>query len=246
MKKSLIYIGLILIIAANTFGQEQKQKQQALALDSGTRIEGQLQSSVDVKKSRVGDQVVLKTTKAIKQNGETVVPKGSKLLGRVTEVTKKSKENGASKLGMIFDRVEGKNLSAPISATIISVTNVAAGAGLNNDMANADVFGSSSASTRTSGSAGGSGGGLLGGVTNTAGSVLNTTTQTVGRVTNAVGNTVGGTAGTLGNTVNGIQISSSTNASAQSSGTLSARDRNLRLEKGTTIGLQINNSARVN
>lgn len=246
MKNSLIYIGLILIFVATTFGQEQKQKQQMLALDSGTRIEGQLQSTVDVKKSRVGDQVVLKTTKQVKQAGQTVVPKGSKLLGRVTEVTQKSKQNGVSKLGMIFDRVEGKNLSAPISATIVSVTNIAANAGLNNDMANADLFGSSSSSTRTTGSSGGSGGGLLGGVSSTAGSVLNTTTQAVGGVTDTVGNTVGSTAGTLGNTVNGIQILNSTSASAQAGTTLSARDKNIRLEKGTMIGLQVNNSARVN
>lgn len=246
MKKSLIYIGLIFILVAATFGQEQKQK--TLSLDSGTRIEGQLQNSVDVKKSRVGDQVVLKTTKDIKQNGQTVVPKGSKLLGRVTEVTQKSKQNGASKLGMIFDRVEGKNISAPINASIVSVTNAAANAGLNNGMADADIFGSSSNSTRTSGGTGGSGGGLLGGVTNTAGSVLNTTTQTVGGVTNTAVNTVGSTAGTVGSTVNGIQISNSTNASAsaQSSGTLSAADKNIRLEKGTTIGLLLNGSTRVN
>lgn len=241
MKNSLVYIGMILIFAATTVGQEQKQK--TLSLDSGTRVEGQLQSSVDVKKSRVGDQVVLKTTKDIKENGRTLVPKGSKLLGRVTEVTQKSKQNGGSRLGMIFERVEGKNLSAPISASIVSVTNVATNAGLNSDMTNADVFGSSSSSTRATTS---SGGGLLGGVTTTAGGVLNTTTQTVGGVTNTAVNTVGGTVGTLGGTVNGIQISSSTSASAQSGSTLSARDKNIRLEKGTMIGLQVNNSARVN
>lgn len=244
MKNLLVYAGIILILGATTFGQEHKPK--TVALDSGTRIDGQLQSSVDVKKSRVGDQVVLKTTKDIKQNGQTVVPKGSKLLGRVTEVTQKSRQNGGSRLGIIFDRVEGKNLSAPISATIVSVTNVAAGAGLNSDMASADVFGSSSSSTRTTGSSSGSGGGLLGGLTNTAGGVLDTTTQTAGGVTNSVGNTVGSTAGTLRNSVSGIQISSSTSASAHSGSTLSARDKNIRLEKGTTIGLQVNNSARVN
>lgn len=246
MKKLLIHIGLILIFAVSTFGQEQKQP--TIALESGLRIEGQLQNSVDVKKSRVGDQVVLKTTKDVKQNGKTVVAKGSKFLGRVTEVAQKSKQNGASRLGMVFDRIEGKNLSAPISVSIISVTNVAANAGLNSDVANADVFGSASASTKTTGGTGGSSGGLLGGVTNTAGNVLNTTTQTVGSVTDTIGNSVGSSARALGNAGNGIQISTSTNASAsgQSSGTLSAANKNIRLEKGTTIGLQLNNSSRVN
>lgn len=243
MKSHLIYIGALLVLASTAFGQEQRQ--QTLSIDSGTRIEGQLQSSVDVKKSRVGDQVVLKTTKDLKQDGQTIVPKGSKLLGRVTEVTRKSKENGSSKLGMIFDRVEGKNLSAPISASIVSVTNAVANAGLGSNMADADVFGSSSSSTRTTGG-GTSGGGLLGSATGTAGNVLNATTQTVGGVTNTAVSTVGGTTSTLGNTVKGIQISNSASASAQSSGTLSANNENIRLEKGTTIGLQINGSGRVN
>jgi len=233
-------------------------------LDSGTRIDGQLQNSVDVKKSKVGDQVLLKTTKDIKQNGKTVVAKGSNLIGRITEVQQKTKSNGQSRLGMVFDRLEGKNLDAPISASIISITNATANAAANSgfgDMGDANVFGSSSTSSRTtasssgSGGGGSSGGGLLGGVgntvgntvggvTNTAGGVLNTTTQTAGGITNSVGQTVGSTAGSLGQTVNGIQISNVVNGSAQSGTTLSAADRNIKLEKGATIQLQLNSSAR--
>jgi HAMP domain-containing protein len=214
-------------------------------LDSGTRLEGQLQSAVDVKKAQVGDEVILKTTKAVKQNGQTVVPKGAKLLGRVTEVTKRSKENATSRLGMVFDRIQGGDISAPITASIVSVTNAAASTRVA-DTADADLFGSSSSSTRASSSKSSSGGGLLGGATSTVGGVLNTTTQTVGSVTNTATNTVGGTAGTVGRTVNGITISNSAGASgsAQAGSTLSAANRDIRLEKGATFQLQLNSSVR--
>src|SRR5215204_1842361 len=46
-------------------------------LSAGTNLEVELQSMLDVRKSNVGDEVILKTTKAIKQNGETIVPKGA-------------------------------------------------------------------------------------------------------------------------------------------------------------------------
>lgn len=274
MKKIIFCTGLIFTLAALGFGQKQGRRSassstsgsgnassstkassdRGIMLDSGTRIDGQLQSAVDVKKSKVGDQVLLKTTRDIKQNGKTVVAKGSNLVGRVTEVEQKTKSNGTSRLGMVFDRIEGKDLAAPISASIVSITNVTAAANSSlGDMGDANIMGSSGTSSRSSArsSGGGSSGGLLGGVgntvggvTNTAGGVLNTTTQTVGGVTNSVGQTVGSTTGSLGQTVNGIQISNSVSGSAQSGTTLSAADRNIKLEKGATIGLQLNSSVR--
>ena len=58
----------------------------AINLQSGTQLAAQLQSTLDVRKAKVGDQVVLKTTEAIKTGGRTVVNKGARLIGRVTEV----------------------------------------------------------------------------------------------------------------------------------------------------------------
>jgi hypothetical protein len=250
MKKILFVTSLILLLSVAGFSQKQKKnpndadapvKQNSgekVLLQSGTNLEAQLQSTLDVKKSKVGDEVVLKTTKAIKQNGETIIPKGTNLIGRVTEVQQKTKNGGMSKIGMVFDRIEGKNLSAPISASIVSVTNTAARANVS-DMLSSDVSSSSSSSSSSSTS---SGGGLLSGVGNTVGGVANTTTQTVGGVTNSVGRTIGDTTQTVGRTINGIQISKSVSGSAQSSTTLSSADKNMRVEKGATFQLQLNGS----
>lgn len=247
MRNILFVTGLILLLSVTGFSQKNKKSsevdepvkssgannQKPILLKSGTNFEAQLQSTLDVKKAQVGDEVVLKTTKTIKQNGETIVPKGTNLIGRITEVQQKSKNNGASKIGMIFDRIEGKNLEAPISASIVSILNAGAQANVA-DTLDSDVTGSTSTSGRAS-SGGTSSGGLLGGVTNTA-------TQTVGGVKNTAGQTVGITTGTLGRTVNGIQISRSVSGSAQGSSTLSSQDKNLRLEKGATFQLRLNGS----
>jgi len=237
-----------------------------LSLDSATSIAGELQSTLDAKHAQVGDQVILKTTKAIKQNGETIIPKGSNLIGHVTEVQQRTKGNAMSKPGLVFDRVEGKNLSADIAATVVSITNVRA---VNNvgDTFGSDVMGSSNTSAggsaRTSGGGGGgllgggSGGGLLGGVGNTAGGlvggatqtvggVANTATQTVGGVTNTATQTLGGATNTVGQTINGITISQSASGSANGSTTLSSPNKNVKLEKGVTFNLQLDSSATAN
>lgn len=255
MKRVIFAGSLVLLLSIISFAQGSRSSSASsngrLWLESGSSIQAELQNAVDVKKSKVGDQVVLKTTKAIKQGRETVVPKGTNLIGRITEVKQKTKDSAFSRIGMVFDRIEGKNLSAPISASIVSITNAQTAASLG-DTIDTGLSGSSSSSGSVSRGGSGSGGGLLGGVTSTVGGVAgtatqtvggvtNTATQTVGTVTNTAGQTVGTTAGTLGRTINGIQISQSVSGSAQSSTTLSSPNKNIRLDKGVMFQLQFNN-----
>jgi hypothetical protein len=206
----------------------------SLTLESGSAVEAALSGTIDAKNAKIGDEVVLKTTKSIKQNGEVVVPKGSKLIGRVTEVTKKGKNSGGSKLGILFDRLEGNNLSTPITASIMSITNARAVSSLDG-VGGADIMGSSNTSGRAS--TGVSGGGLLGGVGGAVGGVVNTTTQVAGSAVGTAGQTVGATTGAVGQTVNGLQISQSASGSASGSTVLSAQDKNVRLEKGIMFNL---------
>src|SRR5919205_3370153 len=72
-----------------------------LDIASGTRLTGELQSALDVSRARVGDRVVLKTTEAVKQNGQTVLKKGSQLVGRVTDV----RRGAESSVTLLFDTV---------------------------------------------------------------------------------------------------------------------------------------------
>lgn len=261
MKNLIFALSLILIVSAVGFGQKQKVNPEPAdqlepretnkvssknkrtkndpVLRSGTSLEAQLEQTLDVKRAEVGDEVVLKVTKSIKQEGQVIVPKGARLVGRVTEVQEKTKQNAMSKLGVVFDRIEGKNLNAPISATITSITGATSRAAVG-DVFATETSGSSSSSGTVSRE--NSGGGLLGGVTNTAGVVLNTATNTVGGITDTTGQTVGGATRTLGNTVNGIRISQSGGASADGSTLLSAQGGNLKLEKGATLRLRVSES----
>jgi hypothetical protein len=218
----------------------------AINLQSGTRLAAQLQSTLDARKAKVGDQVVLKTTEAIKSNGRTVVNKGARLIGHVTEVSQKSSANNASSIGLVFDRLESGSLETPISATITSITRATSSARVNNDGLDSDMGArsTSSASTSSRQSSNG-GGGLLGGVTGTATGVLNSTTQTAGNVvggtTGAVGDTVGGVTQSVG----GIRISQSTDAAVEGGSTLSLTGDNLHLEKGTSFNLRLNQATSV-
>lgn len=214
-------------------------------LSAGTSIEATLQSMVDVRKSKVGDEVVLKTTKAVKENGQVVIAKGTSLIGRITEVQEKTKQNAVSRVSMVFDRLKGKDLDMPVNMSIVSVATaqVSAAAG---DLFATETTGTSSVAGNAASGRQSSGGGLLGGVGSTVGGVVNTATQTVGGVTSTAGNAIGGTTGLVGRTVNGLQISQSASGSASSSSTISAAGKNVQLEKGTTFNLSVNSGLSAN
>ncbi|MFN2498641.1 MAG: hypothetical protein ABR557_06095 [Pyrinomonadaceae bacterium] len=264
MKRTILAISLSLVCClavkaqtANTQASGEASNQTSAAinardksinLDSGTRLAGELQSTLDARKAKVGDQVVLKTTQAIKSQRRTVVSKGSRLIGHITEVSQKTKSNGESRIGLLFDRLEGGSLNMPIAATITSIVNTRASARSNND----DLFASnasSSSSSRASagGSSSSSSGGLVGGVVS---STTSTVDNVVGGTTAAVGSTVDSTTSVVGNTttgvtrsLGGIQISQSSSTSVEGSSVLSLQGGNLRLDKGTTFNLMLTQSA---
>lgn len=269
MKRTILALSLTLACAVAAYAQQAEsrasaeasnqtsaamnQAGQSINLESGTRLAGELQNTIDVRKAKVGDQVILKTTQAIKSGGRTVVGKGSRLVGHVTEVAQKTKGNGESRIGILFDRLEQGSLAMPIAATISSVTSGRATARANNEDlfgSNTSAGGSASSMSSARSSSGGNNGGLLGGV----GSAVNSTTSTVGGVvggtTSAVGSTVDSTTGAVSNTatgvgrsLGGIQISESSSTSVEGSSVLSLQGGNLRLEKGTNFNLVLTESA---
>lgn len=248
---SKVYLGIVIFLAAAglCLGQSTKSRKTApsadsgenskrAALMSGVNLDAQLEKTVDVNNARVGDQVILRANKSVKQDGEVLIPKGSTLVGRITEVQRRTKENGQSRIGMIFDRIQGRDLSMPISASIVSITNATARTAVD-DAISSDVSGSSQTSSSVSRTGSSGGGGLLGGVGNTVGGIVNTTSQTVGTVAGTVNQTANGATNTVGRTINGLQISTSASGSAGSTTTLSSPNRNLRIEKGATFNLRL-------
>ena len=51
-----------------------------------------LSQPVDARKNKPGDQVTAKTTEATKSEGRVVIPRGTKLIGHVTECKQRNKE----------------------------------------------------------------------------------------------------------------------------------------------------------
>lgn len=236
---------------ANSDTSVRKQGRQ-VELQSGTQIAAQLENTLDAKRARPGDRVVMKTVQAVKQNGKVIVPKGAQLIGHITNVQQQTKANAESSISVLVDRLRTGSTETAITASIISITQARPSAQTSSDLFESDTMAQSSSSARSSGTQRSSSGGLLGGVGNTVGGVVNTTTSTVGSTTNAVGNTVGATTSAAGNTtgnltgsLRGLQITQSSEASAQGGSTLSLTGRNLRLESGTTFNLAVSNSASV-
>jgi hypothetical protein len=257
MLKTALSLGLVLAISGAAAAQNSGSKasgnltgntsavvskgDKRVSFANGTNVAAELQNSLNVQRAKVGDEVILKTKKAIKENGQTVIEKGSMLKGRVTDVQERAKGMAASKIGVLFDTLVQNGQSVPINAMITSVLRTTANASVDDD-----VFASGSTSSRTSTTTTASNPGLLGSVVNTTtstvGSVAGTATQTVAPVVGTVGNTVRGTTGVVSN-IPGLRVDQSGNASASGGSTLTMNGGNLNLQKGTTFNLSLSESA---
>jgi hypothetical protein len=81
-----------------------------------------LLKAVDAKKAKPGDEVVAKVTQDVKSNDKVVLPKGSKVMGKVTQAQGRAKGQDESELGLAFDSAVLKDgTKVPISFTIQAV-----------------------------------------------------------------------------------------------------------------------------
>ena len=166
------------------------------ALASGTTFNAELSSPVDSKKCKPGDAVNGKTTEAVKAEGKTVIPRGSKLLGHVTQASARAKGEAESSLGIVFDKAILKNgEEIPLNVAIQALASAQSSASAAGDQM--DTMGGLSGSAASPGTAGGRGG--LGGVTAAAGGAAGTVTNTAANVGGAAGGAVNSTANAAGN-----------------------------------------------
>jgi hypothetical protein len=90
-----------------------------IKLAPGSVIPVQLTKSIDAKKAKTGDEVDAEVTADLKaENGDIVVPKNTKVVGRVTEAQARSKEQKESQVGIAFDHAvmkNGSDMALPMS-----------------------------------------------------------------------------------------------------------------------------------
>lgn len=91
-------------------------------LPGGTTINATLNNSLDSKKVKEGDTVTVHTTADVKENGRTVLPRGTKLIGRVTHSSARSRGDADSTLAIQFDKAELKHgAEVPLNASICAL-----------------------------------------------------------------------------------------------------------------------------
>src|SRR3989442_11970835 len=106
--------------AASAASAQNRQANASLA--SGTAFNAALSSPIDSKKCKPGDQVTAHTTEAAKSEGKTVIPKGSRLVGHVTQASARAKGESESALGIVFDKAILKSgQEVPLNVAIQAV-----------------------------------------------------------------------------------------------------------------------------
>src|SRR6266581_3646794 len=197
--------------AATSSSAQNGQENASLA--SGTALNAALNSSIDSKKCKPGDAVTAHTTEAVKSEGKTVIPKGSKLVGHVTQASARAKGESESSLGIVFDKAILKNgqeipLNAGIQA-IAAAQGSASAAGSDLDTMGASAAGSGMAGGRSPlGGVASTAGGAAGTVTNTAANVGGVAGGTVNSAANAGGSIAGTSKGAVGGLNTAGQFSS--------------------------------------
>jgi hypothetical protein len=86
------------------------------------RIFAELDKTVHVKRVKEGDTVTAHLTAPAKLRDGTELPKGSKLIGTVTEIKVKADKEGPSKLGLLFNKAlpkDGKEV--PVQLALVTV-----------------------------------------------------------------------------------------------------------------------------
>jgi hypothetical protein len=196
-------------VAAERAHDDGSPRQATADTAGASEMNATLERSVDARRAKPGDEVTAKTNESYTTASGMTIPRGSRLVGRVTEARAHAREEGAaaSQLGIVFERAElPDGRSVPMQATIqaVAAARSQAQGDLGSASHGADAFGSSHASGGGLAGAGLAGGGLGGGA--------------IGGVGAAGGGVFGSAAGNAGAAVGGATHLPRSGVGAASSG----------------------------
>lgn len=229
----------------------------------------ELVSKLDSKSAKVGDAVVAKTMHKVHTAGGIVIPKGSRLVGHVTDVQAHGEGHADSSMTIAFDRAELKggqtlaihslieSIAPPVSATSAASMD-------SEESISAPMGGGTAAGSRSMGVSSG-GGGLVGGTVGTAtantagvapnvGATSDTALQSTAAAVHSTEALAAETQATAGYGLHGAAegagalamrgsavpgVALAGDATGTTSGTLSASRKNVHLDSGTQIVLGV-------
>ena len=179
-------------------------------IESGTKIEAELESALDARTAKPGDVVMARVTKDVKQEGRKVVKKGDRLMGRVTDVKAGSdssaKGDAGSQMAVTFDRLVQGETTSQLNAVVTSVLSVPAeDRRSQNRMRESEPLMMPTPAPVARPASSGGGGGLLGGVGSTVGSTAGATGAALGGVTGGVSSTVDSATSASGSVLGGTE-----------------------------------------
>ena len=93
------------------------------SLAGGTVLNATLNSSVDSKKAKPGEQITAHTTEAVKStDGRVILPKGTKLIGHITQASARGNGQEQAVLAIQFDKAVLKDKQEmPLNVTIQAI-----------------------------------------------------------------------------------------------------------------------------
>lgn len=225
----------------------------AAASHAGAVVPVELSKSIDSKKAKVGDEVTARVISDVRSGGAVAIPRGSKLLGKVTEANARGKGDATSSLGIVFDRAILKNgTTLNLVSTIQAVI--------------APPETPSASLPEASGGGGGpegSSGGIGSGSGSTAGAIGNTAGSAVGAVGRTVDSTAQSAAGDLNANarlganapaltaqttgvvgIKGLELNGSTSAGASGS-VFTTSSKSVKLDGGTRMLVNVSAASKM-
>jgi hypothetical protein len=230
--------------AAQATPQAAASTNRQATIEVNSKINAVLESAIDTRKAKPGDEVSAKVAKDVKQDGKVVVHKGDRLLGKVVSAKTNGTAGSGSQLAVQFDRLESGGTTTELQTVVTSIFNSSA---TFNEEAPEMMRPAPTALPAPQASGGSaSGGGLLGG----AGSTVDSTLGAAGSIGNNAGgvlgpsmsDTLGTSAGLAGvATGRGIRVESqgSVHQSTGMNSVFSAPQGDLRLDSGTNLQFRV-------
>ena len=124
MNRNAVSFLAVTLLSTACLAQSSADTKASASVPPGTTVQAELLKAVDAKKAKPGDEVVAKVTQEVKANDKVVLPKGSKVMGKVTQAQGRAKGQDESELGLVFDSAVLKDgTQVPISFTIQAVAN---------------------------------------------------------------------------------------------------------------------------